>query len=164
MMCQDAAPHVDLLLVDAAPDEAETRELIYEIYDRILAGEAFENLARQYSEDTGSALAGGDLGWAESGSFSPEFAAAMDNAEIDVPVEPFQSGAGWHVLEVQERRDHDMSEEAMRNMALRILHNRRFEEELENWLGEIRDEAYVEIRLDSAPSDTPSEDVVVEEG
>jgi peptidyl-prolyl cis-trans isomerase SurA len=143
---------------------AETRELIYEIYDRIVADEAFEDLARQYSEDTGTALSGGDLGWSESASFRPEFAAAMDSAEIGVLVEPFQTSFGWHVLEVEERRDQDMSEEAMRNMALRILHNRRFDEELESWLGEIRDEAYVEIRLDSAQSDTPSEDAVADEG
>jgi peptidyl-prolyl cis-trans isomerase SurA len=143
---------------------AETRVLIYEIYDRLLAEESFEALARQYSEDPGTKLAGGDLGWADSNSFEPEFAAAMEGAEVGVLVGPFQTSAGWHVLEVQERRDHDMSEEAMRNMALRILHTRRFEEELENWLGEIRDEAYVDIRLNTAGGGAPGEDAVADEG
>ena len=143
---------------------AETRVLIYEIYERLLADESFEALARQYSEDPSTKLAGGDLGWVDSNSFEPDFGAAMESAEVGVLVEPFQTSAGWHVLEVQERRDHDMSEDAMRNMALRILHTRRFEEELENWLGEIRDEAYVEIRLNTAGGGTPSGDAVADEG
>jgi peptidyl-prolyl cis-trans isomerase SurA len=103
------------------------------------------------------------MGWAESTSFVPEFGAAMDNVEIGVLSEPFRTKFGWHVLEVQERRDHDMSEEAMRNMAVRILHTRRFDEELEIWLGEIRDEAYVEIRLDTAQSDSLGEDSVAKQ-
>jgi peptidyl-prolyl cis-trans isomerase SurA len=60
---------------------------------------------------------------------------------------PFESQYGWHILEVQDRREQDMSQEARRNMAVQILHGRRFEEELEKWQKELRDEAFVEIRL-----------------
>ncbi len=59
--------------------------------------------------------------------------------------EPFHTKFGWHVLQVMDRRQHDMSEDARRNLAIRVLHNRRYEEELQAWLKEIRDEAYVEI-------------------
>ena len=61
--------------------------------------------------------------------------------------EPFRSQYGWHVLEVMDRREQDMSEAARRDMALQILHGRRFEEELDKWLKELRDEAFVEIRF-----------------
>ena len=61
--------------------------------------------------------------------------------------EPFHTKFGWHVLQVMDRRQHDMSEDARRNLAIRVLHNRRYEEELQEWLKEIRDEAYVEIRV-----------------
>lgn len=162
MVQQGRVRHI-LVVPSEIRTRAETRDLIFEIRDRLIAGEAFEDLAREYSDDPSSALAGGDLGWSASNSFVPEFGTAMDNAEVGVVTEPFRSKDGWHILEVQERRDHDMSEEAMRNMAVRVLHTRRFEEELEIWLGEIRDEAYVEIRLDSA-RDTPSEDLAAAEG
>lgn len=162
MVQQGRVRHI-LVVPSEIRTRAETRYLIFEIRDRLIAGEAFEDLAREYSDDPSSALAGGDLGWSASNSFVPEFGTAMDNAEVGVVTEPFRSKDGWHILEVQERRDHDMSEEAMRNMAVRVLHTRRFEEELEIWLGEIRDEAYVEIRLDSA-RDTPSEDLAAAEG
>lgn len=162
MVQQGRVRHI-LVVPSEIRTRAETRALIFEIRDRLIAGEAFEDLAREYSDDPSSALAGGDLGWSASNSFVPEFGTAMDNAEVGVVTEPFRSKDGWHILEVQERRDHDMSEEAMRNMAVRVLHTRRFEEELEIWLGEIRDEAYVEIRLDSA-RDTPSEDLAAAEG
>lgn len=162
MVQQGRVRHI-LVVPSEIRTRAETRDLIFEIRDRLIAGEAFEDLAREYSDDPSSALAGGDLGWSASNSFVLEFGTAMDNAEVGVVTEPFRSKDGWHILEVQERRDHDMSEEAMRNMAVRVLHTRRFEEELEIWLGEIRDEAYVEIRLDSA-RDTPSEDLAAAEG
>ncbi len=162
MVRQSRVRHI-LVETSEIRTEAETRVLIFEIRDRVLAGESFEALAREYSDDPSSALSGGDMGWAESTSFVPEFGAAMDNVEIDVLSEPFRTKFGWHVLEVQERRDHDMSEEAMRNMAVRILHTRRFDEELEIWLGEIRDEAYVEIRLDTAQSDSLGEDSVAKQ-
>ncbi len=162
MVQQGRVRHI-LVVRSEIRTRAETRALIFEIRDRLIAGEAFEDLAREYSDDPSSALAGGDLGWSASNSFVLEFGTAMDNAEVGVVTEPFRSKDGWHILEVQERRDHDMSEEAMRNMAVRVLHTRRFEEELEIWLGEIRDEAYVEIRRDSA-RDTPSEDLAAAEG
>jgi len=129
--------------------EAETQTLIQQIHDRIVAGEDFAALARLYSEDPGSALAGGDLGWAEPEKFAQEFADVLRETPTGKLSEPFRTKFGWHVLQVMDRREHNMSEDARRNLAIRTLHNRRYEEELQQWLKEIRDEAYVEIRVAS---------------
>lgn len=125
----------------------ETRELAFDLHRRILAGEDFAALAKEHSEDPGSALAGGELGWTDGSDFVPEFQAAMQALDIGDVSEPFASMHGWHILQVQDRRDQDMSDEARRNMAMTVLHNRRFEEELQEWLQEIRDEAYIELRI-----------------
>ena len=127
--------------------EEETEALIRDIYRRLQAGEDFEELAAEFSEDPGSALAGGDLGWTAGDEFVPRFREVMLATEPGTMSEPFRSQYGWHVLEVLERREQDMSEEARKDMALKILHGRRFEEELDKWLKELRDEAFVEIRM-----------------
>jgi peptidyl-prolyl cis-trans isomerase SurA len=125
----------------------QTEALIRDIYSRVQAGEDFAELAVEFSEDPGSALAGGDLGWTSGTEFVPAFRAVMAATATGTISEPFKSDYGWHILEVQDRREQDMSEEARKDMALQILHGRRFEEELEKWLKELRDEAYVDLRL-----------------
>lgn len=132
--------------------EAETKAAIFEVYAELKAGGDFNELAKKYSEDPGSALKGGELGWSNSEDFVPAFAAMVDSAELDTLTKPFRSKFGWHILEVQERRMEDMSEEALKNKAVQILHKQRFEDELQKWLKEIRDEAYVEMRLQGAGS------------
>jgi peptidyl-prolyl cis-trans isomerase SurA len=127
--------------------EAETEELIRSIHERLQAGEDFVALAQAHSQDPGSALNGGDLGWVSGEEFVPEFRTAMTRTSVGQVSEPFRSQYGWHVLEVLGRREQDMSEEARRNMALQILHQRRFEEELMEWQKQLRDEAFVEVRL-----------------
>ena len=111
------------------------------------AGEDFGDLAMEYSDDPGSALAGGDLGWTTGDEFVPEFRQAMAATATGELSEPFQSEFGWHVLEVLDRREQDASEEARRDYATRVLHAQRFDERLEEWLTEIRDEAFVDQRL-----------------
>ncbi|MEJ2088325.1 MAG: peptidylprolyl isomerase [Gammaproteobacteria bacterium] len=127
--------------------EAQTEALIRDIHSRLLAGEDFAELAAEYSEDPGSALNGGDLGWTAGDEFVPAFREVMQATETGRISEPFRSQYGWHLLEVLERREQDMSDDARRDMAFQILHQRRFEEELEKWLKELRDEAFVEIRM-----------------
>jgi peptidyl-prolyl cis-trans isomerase SurA len=141
--------HVRHILVQPSEirSEAETEALIKDIHARLEAGEDFAKLAREYSEDPGSALAGGDLGWTGGSEFVPEFRdmlAATGDGKLSPP---FRSQYGWHVLQVLERREQDMSAEARRNMAMRMLQERRFEEELEKWQKELRDEAFVETRI-----------------
>ena len=87
------------------------------------------------------------MGWSEEGQFVPEFSEVMGKTETGQLSEPFLSPYGWHVLRVDDRRVQNISDEARREMAIDILFKRRFEEERQEWLKEIRDEAYVEIRI-----------------
>lgn len=118
-----------------------------EVHQLAQAGGDFAELAKEYSDDPGSALNGGALGWSTPDQFVPEFAVVMGQTEIGQISEPFQSEFGWHILLVQARREQNMSDEARRNMAMDLLFRRRFEEERQEWLKEIRDEAFVELRL-----------------
>jgi len=129
--------------------EAQTKAAIEAVYGELMNGGDFVELAKEHSEDPGSALKGGDLGWSTSSDFVPAFAAMVDSTELEKITRPFKSQYGWHILQVQERRMEDMSETALKNKAAQILHKQRFEDELQKWLKEIRDEAYVEMRLQS---------------
>ncbi len=127
--------------------DKESRDLSESIYRQLLQGSEFAALAKQYSDDPGTALNGGSLGWSEEGQFVPEFSEVMGKTETGQLSEPFLSPFGWHVLRVDDRRVQNISDEARREMAIDILFKRRFEEERQEWLKEIRDEAYVEIRI-----------------
>jgi peptidyl-prolyl cis-trans isomerase SurA len=107
----------------------------------------FVELAKANSEDIASKLSGGDLGWSLPGQFVPEFEAVMHGTEVGDISHPFRSQFGWHILFIEDRRDQDMSEEVKRNQARGLLRNRRFEEELPLWLQEIREEAFVDIKI-----------------
>ena len=136
-----------LLQASEIRTDNETRQAIRELHTQIEQGADFAELAREHSEDPGSGLKGGDLGWSVSDDFVPEFAAIMDSTAVGGLSAPFRSQFGWHVLQVEERRMADMSDEALRNKAMQILHGQRFEDELQAWLKELRDEAFVEVRL-----------------
>jgi len=127
--------------------DKEAFEKITHIREELEAGADFNELAKNHSEDIGSMLSGGDLGWSTPGQFVPEFEATMNDIEVGKVSEPFRSQFGWHILKVDERRQQDFTDTVIRNQAANIIRKRRFEEELPNWLQEIRDEAYVEIKL-----------------
>ena len=136
-----------ILVEPSAIQTAEqTRDLAQSLRERIVAGEDFAELAGEYSEDAGSAMAGGDLGWSDGSEFVTEFRAAIAELEAGELSQPFQSQYGWHIAQVLDRRDQDVSDEARRNVAMQVLYERRFQEELQEWLQEIRDEAFVELR------------------
>jgi peptidyl-prolyl cis-trans isomerase SurA len=133
------------------PSEIRTPEaaaaLIRDIKSQLDAGADFGELARKHSEDPASALNGGELGWSTPDQFVGQFGDVMQATPVDGTSEPFLTEFGWHILQVSDRREEDMSDEARRNMAMEILHRRRFEEEQQEWLKEIRDQAFVEVRL-----------------
>ncbi len=143
---QTHARHI-LVKTSEIMDDAQAREKLLGLKARIEKGEDFAVLARENSEDTGSMLSGGDLGWSTPGMFVPEFEEAMKNTTIGSICRPFKSQFGWHILQVIERRKEDMSDKMKRNQAANVLRSRRFDEEFQLWLTQIREEAYVEIKL-----------------
>ena len=142
---QTHARHI-LLKTSAIRDESATESAINDLRKRALAGEDFAELARQYSEDIGSAVEGGDLNWTSPGQLVPAFQKAMDTTDINEISPAFRSQYGWHVLQVQGRRDKDVTEDLRKNIARNFIHKRKFADELSVWLQKIRDEAYVDIK------------------
>ena len=128
-------------------NDTESQMLTKDLYNRIQSGESFADLARAFSDDPGSALNGGSLDWVAPETLVPEFQKVMKETPKDVVSEPFQSSFGWHVLEVKGKRQSDVSNQVRRNNVRELLGMRKFEEELEVWLREIRDQTFVEIRL-----------------
>ena len=124
----------------------QARELVASLRSRALAGEDFGDMAREYSEDIGSAQEGGNLGWTTPGQMVPEFQVAMDATAVGEISEPFRTQFGWHILRVEGKREQDMTSEAVRKKAGDFLHNRKYQEELDAWLQQIRDEAFVDIK------------------
>ena len=124
----------------------QARDRVAEIKERVEGGEDFAALAREFSEDIGSAAEGGDLGWTNPGQMVPEFENMMASTPTGELSDPVRSQFGWHVLEVLDRRDKDMTEEMRRAQIQEFLHQRKYEEELDAWLRKIRDEAFVDIK------------------
>ena len=129
--------------------EKQTKDLMNEIYQKLVEGEDFKQLARQYSEDPGSKMEGGELGWSAPDTFDPAFEGVMNSADIGEVSTPFQSSFGWHILEVLDRRNEDISDDVRKNRAYSIIFNRKFEQELQRTLIELRSESYVDIKLNS---------------
>lgn len=148
--------HVRHILIKPSEirSEAATKELAEKLYDRITSGEDFATLAKSFSEDPGSALNGGDLNWVDPDSLVPEFREQMADAKQGVVTKPFRTQYGWHVLEVLGRRATDSTEKAREQQAMSVLRNRKYDEELQTWLRQIRDEAYVEVKLPGADQAT----------
>ena len=125
----------------------ESREVAQKLLDEVREGGEFGKLAALHSDDPGSALSGGDLGWNQAGTFLPAFEEAASNLEIDEISDVFKTVHGYHIVQVTGRRIEDFTEDFRRNQAANYLRGRKFEEELEAWMREIREEAFVEIRI-----------------
>ena len=126
-------------------DEQQTEDTIREFRQQIVDGEEFATLARQNSDDDSSVVAGGDMDWINEGQLPPDMASMIDALDIGDLSEPFRTTNGWHIAEVIERRVTDLSTIYSRNQAEGALRNRKFDLELQNWLIEIREEAFVEF-------------------
>lgn len=127
-------------------NETAAEELAGNLVERIRGGADFGALAKQYSDDIGSAAEGGELGWTNPGQMVPEFEATMANAVEGEVTEPFRSEFGWHILEVIGRRDKDFSGEIQRNQVANYIREQKYQEELDAWLRKIREEAFVDIK------------------
>jgi peptidyl-prolyl cis-trans isomerase SurA len=129
-------------------DDATVQQRLARWREQIVSGkEEFAVFAKTYSQDPGSAINGGDLGWEESSTFVPEFAAIADKLKDGEVSQPFRSQFGWHIVQKLGRRDFDNTNEAAREHAFAAMRDSRVEEATELWLQQIRDESYVETRL-----------------
>lgn len=144
IMNQTNIRHI-MLTPNEIRNEEQTQRAIAVLRQRILDGEEFAPLARQNSDDASSVVGGGDLDWINEGGMPPEMEQVIDSLEVNVLSEPFRSETGWHIAEVLGRRESDLSLEYSRNQAENALRNRKFDLELQNWLIEIREEAFVEF-------------------
>ncbi len=147
LVTQTRARHI-LIRTDELVTDRDARLRLETLRQRIEDGADFAELARAHSADRGSAARGGDLGWAGPGTMVPEFEQAMAALEPGQLSRPFRSPFGWHLVQVLERRQHDISDEARRMEAAERIRARKTEEATETWLRRLRDEAYVEIRLE----------------
>ena len=142
---QTKASHILIKPNEVVSDE-EAQKRLNQLRQRIENGENFAELARAHSEDTGSAIEGGSLGWGSPGVMVPEFQEKMDELAIGELSEVFKSRFGWHLIMVDDRREENMAEEFKRNKAREQIRQRKIDEEMESWLRAMRDEAYVEYR------------------
>ena len=112
----------------------------------IKSGKAdFAALAEKYSEDPGSAVQGGELGWSDPNVYVPEFRDMVSRLQPGQYSEPFRTSHGWHLVQLEERRSQDATDKAQEQRAYQLIYNRRFVEESQAWLDELRDEAYIRI-------------------
>jgi peptidyl-prolyl cis-trans isomerase SurA len=124
----------------------QTKVLADEIYSKLENGADFTQLAKEYSEDQGSTLQGGDLGWVTPGTMVPEFEDVMKNTNIGDISKPFRTQFGWHILQVEGRREADISDKVKRVNAERALTAQKQDIVLGNWLDELRADAFIDIK------------------
>ena len=135
-----------LLTPSAIRDVDITKAEIELLRERVLSGESFSEIAKEFSEDPGSGSSGGSLDWLPKGATVPEFEEVMINSELNVVSEVFESQFGFHFLEVTGKRIEDITDLLIEDRAYSVLFSRKFDEELENTLRTMRAEAFVEYK------------------
>jgi peptidyl-prolyl cis-trans isomerase SurA len=117
---------------------------------RIVGGEDFAKVAKDVSQDTATARLGGDLGWFSGEAYGTRVASVIKEMKPGEISEPFQTDAGWHILQLVDTRSTDKTSELQRDQAKNMIFQRKAEDEYESFLRQIRSEAYVEVRLPGA--------------
>jgi len=143
---QTHARHI-LIRLNEVVSEQDARNRLAELADRVVNGADFAELARLHSDD-GSAARGGDLGWISPGDTVPEFERAMQQLKPGQVSSPFKSAFGWHIVQVMERREQDMSKDRQKLTARQAIRGRKADEQWQEWVRQQRDKAYVELRLE----------------
>ncbi len=141
---QTHARHI-LIKTNELTSESDARSRLLQLRERIDNGVKFDELARLHSDD-GSASKGGDLGWINPGDTVPEFERAMNALTAGEISQPVQSPFGWHLIQVLERREQDVTQERQKLQARQAIRERKAEEAFQDWVRQIRDSAYVELR------------------
>lgn len=146
VITQTNARHI-LIRTNEITSDQNARTRLQQLKQRIENGENFENLARSHSDDNATAINGGELGWVTPGDLVPEFQDEMDMLDPGEVSKPFKTQFGWHIVQVNGRRQLDTTTQMVRSRAREIIRERKLQEELELWQRKLRDEAYVEIKL-----------------
>jgi peptidyl-prolyl cis-trans isomerase SurA len=156
IVTQTKARHILIRTNEIVSDE-DARIRLEQLRMRIIGGDDFAMLARSHSDDTGSALKGGDLGWINPGDTVPEFEKEMNRLQPNEISKPFKTSFGWHIVQVVDRRTQNTTDELMRLKAREAVRERKADEAIEVWLRQLRDEAYVEVRLPSTEEEVEEE-------
>jgi peptidyl-prolyl cis-trans isomerase SurA len=143
---QTNARHI-LVRLNEVVSESDARNRLAELKDRIENGADFAELARLHSDDT-TAARGGDLGWVSPGDTVPEFERAMAALKPGQVSDAFRTAFGWHIVQVLERREQDMSKDRQRLQARQAIRSRKSDEQWQEWVRQQRDKAYVEYKLE----------------
>ena len=144
---QSLVQHI-LIETSEIRSEKQAEDLINSLYDRAQE-EDLGILARIYSDDPGSKLNAGKLDWAPEGVYDENFEKTIKKVKLGEISKPFKSSFGWHILKVLEKREKNISDEIIKDKAFGILFNRKFNEQLQNTLEEIRSESFVDIKISS---------------
>ncbi|MCG8426110.1 MAG: peptidylprolyl isomerase, partial [Chromatiales bacterium] len=147
MVTQTKVRHI-LVHTNEVTSDNDARTRLGQLRTRIQNGEDFSSLARSHSDDKSSALKGGDLGWTSPGDLLAQFDKAIENLSSGAVTEPFRTDLGWHLAQVLERREFDNTSTVQRATARAAIIKRKMAEENELYLRRLRDEAYIDIRLD----------------
>jgi len=148
LVTQTNARHI-LIKPSIVDDHERVKRRLNEIRTQIINGDDFATMAKAHSDDTSSAAKGGDLGWFKPGTMVPEFDAVVQGLLIGDISEIVQTSFGYHIIEVLGRRSHNDADEVLRSKAREVLKSRRIAEEKELFYHRIRDEAFIEMRLNS---------------
>jgi peptidyl-prolyl cis-trans isomerase SurA len=131
--------------------DAKAEQMLKEFRAKLIEGEAdFAALAKEYSEDPGSALRGGELGWNDPNIYVPEFKESLASLKKDEYSMPIRTVHGWHLIQLIDRRVDDATEKRKEDRAYQLIFNRKFQEETDEWLREMRDQAYIEVLNENA--------------
>lgn len=120
---------------------------LHDLRARILAGEDFATLAKTHSKDLASTRNGGELGWVTDDVLVPEFAEKINTLKLNEISEPFKTQFGWHIVHLLERRQHLDPQNQLREKAKKLLHQRKFEEQLVRWQRQLKEESFVKTFL-----------------
>jgi peptidyl-prolyl cis-trans isomerase SurA len=137
--------HHILLKVDAMNSNDDVELKLQHLRDLAVQGQAFDTLAKTHSQDIVSAQLGGSLGWVSNDMLLPEFIEAIERLPIDEVSKPFRTSDGWHIAKVLEKKDETSTKNLGEMRAKQYIHYRKFEERLEAWLRQIKEEAYIKI-------------------
>ncbi len=147
VITQSKARHI-LISTNEVVSDHDARTRLEQLRERIIDGDDFGALAQSHSDDTGSAINGGDLGWVSPGAMVPIFEQQMDELALQEVSQPFRTQFGWHIVQLLDRRDYDSTEEVLQNNALIAVRRKKADEATDLWLRRLRDEAYIDLRLE----------------